>query len=87
MGYSVGVFLAALIPEKSQAILARAADYGYSREVCGDHYHSDVEASHALGTALGIMLLNNAALQPQIEASKVELRAAPHHPIAFESSN
>ncbi len=76
MGYSVGVFLAALIPEKSQDILARAADYGYSREVCGDHYHSDVEASHALGTALGIMLFNNAALQPQIEASKAELRTA-----------
>lgn len=48
MGYSVGVVLAALMPEKAQAILARAADYAFSREVCGDHYHSDVEASHAL---------------------------------------
>jgi acid phosphatase (class A) len=76
MGYAVGVFLAALIPEKSQAILARAADYAYSREICGDHYHSDVEASHALGNALGIMLLHNAALQPQIEASRAELRQA-----------
>lgn len=76
MGYSVGIFLAALMPEKAQAILARAADYAYSREVCGDHYHADVEASHALGSAVGIMLLNNAALKPQIEAAKAELRAA-----------
>ncbi len=76
MGYSLGVFLAGLMPDKSQAILARAADYAYSREVCGDHYHSDLEASHALGNALGILLLKNAALQPQIEASKAELRAA-----------
>jgi acid phosphatase (class A) len=76
MGYSLAIVLSALIPEKSQAILARAADYAYSREVCGDHYHSDVEASHALGSALGIMLLNNSALKPQIEASKDELRAA-----------
>ncbi len=76
MGYSVGVFLAGMIPEKSQAILTRAADYAFSREVCGDHYHSDVEASHALGTALGVMLLQNAALRPQIEAAKAELRAA-----------
>jgi len=76
MGYSLGIVLAALIPEKSQAILARAADYAYSREVCGDHYHSDVEASHALGNALGILLLNNAALKPQIEAARAELRAA-----------
>jgi acid phosphatase (class A) len=76
MGYSLGIFLAGLMPDKSQAILARAADFAYSREICGDHYHSDVEASHALGNALGIMLLNNAALKPQIEAAKAELQAA-----------
>jgi acid phosphatase (class A) len=75
LGYSVGVVLAALIPEKSQAILIRAADYAYSREVCGDHYHSDVEASRALGTAVGVMLLNNAPLKPQLEAARAELRA------------
>jgi|HubBroStandDraft_6_1064221.scaffolds.fasta_scaffold53896_2 acid phosphatase (class A) len=76
MGYSVGIVLAALIPEKAQAILARATDYAYSREICGDHYPADIEASHALGTAIGIRLLNNAALQPEIEAAKAELRAA-----------
>jgi acid phosphatase (class A) len=76
LAYSVGVVLADLIPEKSQAILARAADYAYSREVCGDHYHSDVEASHALGSAVGIMLLNSEAAKPQIEAARAELRAA-----------
>ena len=76
MGYTLGVVLAALIPDKSQVILARAADYAYSREVCGDHYHTDVEASHALGNAVGIMLLNNAALKPQIAASRTELLAA-----------
>jgi acid phosphatase (class A) len=76
LGYSVGIVLAALIPEKSQAILIRAADYAYSREVCGDHYHSDVEASRALGTAVGAMLLNNAPLKPQLDAARAELRAA-----------
>jgi len=76
LGYSVGVVLASLIPEKGQAILLRSADYAYSREVCGDHYHGDVEASRALGTAVGVMLLHNAALAPQLEAAKAELRAA-----------
>ena len=76
LGYSVGVVLAALIPEKSEAILIRATDYAYSREVCGDHYHSDVEASRALGTAVGVLLLNSAVLKPQIDAARVELRAA-----------
>ena len=76
MGYALAVILSALMPEKSQAILTRAADYAYSREVCGDHYHSDIEAGHALGNSLGILLLNNTALKPQMEAARTELRAA-----------
>src|SRR5215472_14620737 len=39
LGYSVAVVLAALIPESSQALMIRAGEYAYSREVCGDHYH------------------------------------------------
>ncbi|HWZ50055.1 MAG TPA: phosphatase PAP2 family protein [Granulicella sp.] len=76
MAYTFGVVLADLIPEKAQAILARSASYAYSREICGDHYHSDVEAGHVLGTTLGVVLLRNAALQPEIAAAKVELKAA-----------
>jgi acid phosphatase (class A) len=76
MAYTFGVVLAALIPEKSQAILARSASYAYSREICGDHYHSNVEAGHVLGTTLGVLLLNNATLKPEIQAVKAELRAA-----------
>lgn len=76
MGYTFAVVLSALIPEKAQAILARAADYGYSREICGDHYHTDIEASQAFGTAIGVLLLNNAALKPQLKAARAELQAA-----------
>ena len=76
MAYTFGVVLAALVPEKSQAILARSASYAYSREICGDHYHSDVEAGHVLGTTLGALLLDNATLKPEIQAAKAELRAA-----------
>jgi acid phosphatase (class A) len=76
MGYTFGTVFAALVPEKAQAVLARSADYGYSREVCGDHYHSDVEAGHVLGTALGILFLSDAKLKPEFEAAKAELRGA-----------
>ncbi|SPE41923.1 Phosphoesterase PA-phosphatase related (modular protein) [Candidatus Sulfopaludibacter sp. SbA3] len=76
MGYTLAIVLANLLPEKAQAIMARATEYGYSREVCGDHYHSDVEAGHALGSAIGIRLLENPALKPQVEAARSELRAA-----------
>jgi acid phosphatase (class A) len=76
LAYSVGLVFASLIPEKSQAILARAADYAYSREVCGDHYHSDVDASRVLGTAIGVMILESESAKPQIEAARRELQAA-----------
>lgn len=76
MAYTFGVVLAALIPDKSQAILSRSASYAYSREICGDHYHSDVEAGHVLGTTLGVLLLHNEALKPEIDAAKAELKSA-----------
>jgi acid phosphatase (class A) len=76
MGYTFAVVLAELVPNKAKEIFARAEDYAYSRRVCGDHYRSDTEASHALGSALGIMFLSSPKLQSQIEASKAELRAA-----------
>lgn len=76
LAYSVGIVLANLIPEKSQAILARAAEYAYSREVCGDHYHSDVDASRVLGTAVGIMLLQSEGAKADLAAARAELRAA-----------
>jgi acid phosphatase (class A) len=76
MGYTFAIVLAALVPNDAQQILARADDFAFSRIVCGDHYRMDIEASHALGSALGIMFLNNPKLQPQIEAARAELRAA-----------
>jgi acid phosphatase (class A) len=76
LGYSMAVVLSALMPEKAQAIEARASEYAYHRLVCGVHYRSDIEASHALGEAVGIELLHSPALQSQIQAAVDELRAA-----------
>jgi len=76
MGFTTAVVLATLIPEKASAIQARAADYAFSREVCGSHYPSDTEASHVLGTALALELLASPALQDKVAAAKAELRAA-----------
>jgi acid phosphatase (class A) len=76
MGYTFGVVLAGMIPDKSQDLLSRSASYAYSREVCGDHYHSDVEAGHVLGTTLGVLFLHNEKLKPEFEAAKAELKSA-----------
>ena len=71
-----GIVLASLIPEKSQVILARATDDAYGGQVCGDHYPANIEASHVLDNAIGIALLKNGILKPQIEAAREQLQAA-----------
>lgn len=61
------------MPEKSQLILARAHDYAVSRLYCGAHYASDTEASHVIGTMVGIDLLADPRLAGKIAAARAEL--------------
>jgi acid phosphatase (class A) len=76
MGYSMGVVLASLIPEKAQAILARAREYAENRLVCGMHFRTDIEAGHVLGTAVAVELLGDPRFKAEYEAAKTELRNA-----------
>jgi acid phosphatase (class A) len=76
LGYSLGMTLAVLIPEKSQAFLARAHDYAYSRVVCGSHYASDTQASQALAAAFVTALLKNPEFEVKLRAAHAELQAA-----------
>jgi acid phosphatase (class A) len=76
MGYSVGIVLAALIPEKAQAILTRANGFAENRLVCGMHFRRDIVAGEALGTAVGVALLHNAEFKAEFDAAGQELKAA-----------
>lgn len=76
VGYTVGLVLATLMPEKAQAIEARARDYAFSREVCGSHFASDTEASHTLGVVVATKLLDSPAMKDKVAAAKAELKAA-----------
>lgn len=76
LGYSLGMTLAVLIPEKSQVFMARASDYAYSRVVCGSHYPSDTQASQALAASLVTSLLKNPDFQAKVTAAHAELQAA-----------
>ena len=76
LGYSVGLTLASLAPERAGAALARARDYAESRLVCGAHFPSDVEASHVLGSIVADRLLHDSRLAPRIAAARAELTKA-----------
>jgi acid phosphatase (class A) len=76
MGYATGVVLAALIPGKAQAILARASSFAENRIVCGMHYRRDIVAGQVLGTAVAVSLMHNAEFRTEFDAAEQELKAA-----------
>jgi acid phosphatase (class A) len=73
LGYSVGLTLAQLVPAKAPAILDRAHDYALSRQLCGAHFPSDTEASHALGMYVASLVLADPRMAPCIAAARAEL--------------
>ena len=75
-GYLEALTLVQMVPEKRDAILARADDYAHSREVCGAHYASDEAASKTLAYAMMGVMMVNPQFKAELAAAKDELRAA-----------
>ena len=76
LGMLLGITLSKMIPEKKDAFMERAVQYGQSRFVVGVHYESDLEASKMAGAAVGNAMLHNADFLKEMEAAKAELRTA-----------
>jgi acid phosphatase (class A) len=76
VAYSEGVVLAALLPDKAEAILNRAATFAENRLVCGVHFRSDIVAGQVLGTMLAAKLMGNPAFKSEYDAAAAELAAA-----------
>jgi hypothetical protein len=75
-GFAMGEVLAALMPAKAQAILARSAEYAEHRLVCGVHYRSDTVAGRQYGTIIALRLMENPVFQAQMAKASAELSAA-----------
>ncbi|HEY4359570.1 MAG TPA: phosphatase PAP2 family protein [Bryobacteraceae bacterium] len=75
-GYLEALTLVQMVPEKRDAILARADNYAYSREVCGAHYASDEAASKTLAYAMMGVMMVNPQYKAELAAAKAETRAA-----------
>jgi membrane-associated phospholipid phosphatase len=75
-GYLEALALVQMVPEKRDAILARADDYAHSRVVCGVHYPSDTAAGKLVAySMMGIMMINP-QFRKELEAAKAETRKA-----------
>lgn len=78
LAFSTGVVLAALIPDKAQAVLERAREYAENRLVCGMHFRSDIMAGQDLGTIVAVTLMQDPAFAAEMNAARAELRSQHH---------
>ncbi|MGH1570525.1 acid phosphatase [Methylobacterium sp. P31] len=76
-GWAYALILAALVPEKATAILARGRAYGESRIVCGVHWLSDVVAGRLTGSTVFAALMGDPAFRADLEKARAE---PPHRP-------
>lgn len=68
------ILLANMVPEKKEAIFARADQFAFNREVAGVHYPSDVAAGRVSGTVIAAFLLADRDFMVQFDAARAEVR-------------
>ena len=73
-GYLMALTLIDMVPEKRDAILARADDYANNRLVCGVHYPSDLQASKLLAYSIHAVMGTHPQYQKELAAARLELR-------------
>ncbi len=76
VGYLSAAVLSMMVPEKAEALYARADEYAHNRIICGDHYASDIPASKEAAELLMGNMMGNPRFQQEFTAAKAEVRRA-----------
>lgn len=71
-GWVYALTLALVIPDSTEALIARAQEYALNRVICGRHYKSDVDASLVEATAVMSKLLSNENFLEQLKKARKE---------------
>jgi len=75
-GWSVGLILAELAPDRAAPVLARARAFGENRLVCGVHSLSAVQAGRDNGAILVAALHGDPQFRADLDAARGEIAAA-----------
>ena len=84
LGWTWGVALTDLLPERATAIEARARAYGESRYICGAHNESAVIGGQTSATATMAVVRTTPAYRADAAAARAELRALLADPNAVK---
>lgn len=79
-GWTWGVILAQLAPDRATPIMARARAFGESRIICGVHNASAVEAGRVTSAATLAAVAAVPAFQADLAAAKAEMEALRANP-------
>ena len=71
-GWTYALTLALVVPDSTEALIARAQEYAIHRVICGRHYKSDIDASLVEATAVMSKLLSNDDFLEQLEKARKE---------------
>jgi len=71
-GWIYALTLALIVPDSTEALIARAQEFAINRVICGRHWKSDIDASLVEATAIMSRLLTNAAFLEQLEKARKE---------------
>ena len=70
------IILAAMVPEKREAIWARQSEYAQSRVIIGMHYPLDLVVGGRAGTAMATAMFADPAFRADFDRARTEVRKA-----------
>jgi len=75
-GYLAAIVLGIIVPDRRDALFARANQYGLNRFEAGTHYPSDLEAGKISAAVIAEALLGNAGFQHELTDVRIEISHA-----------
>ncbi|CAN5315980.1 phosphatase PAP2 family protein [soil metagenome] len=76
LGWTAGLILAELAPDRAAPIMARARAFTESRVICGVHSPSAIEAGRSTGSAVLAAMHGSAEFRADLEVARAEIAAA-----------
>ena len=74
IGWAWALILCEIVPDRTDAILARGREFGQSRVICNVHWQSDVDAGRMMGSATVALLHADDGFLADVTNAKAEVK-------------